>query len=158
MKTETSAQLMTLGKDGIPVSWHGPWHTPSQHLESCVVSHPKDGGAEAASTSAWGQGLPLPCPPCLLAHPSDNWRLSYIYIYICIHNLFIHLFGWFSGCAGCSLLCGLCSSCPEQGLLSPCVVQASYRGGFTCCGAQALGTRVSVVAACGLRSCGSGFT
>ena len=108
MKTETSAQLMTLGKDGIPVSWHGPWHTPSQHLESCVVSHPKDGGAEAASTSAWG--LPLPCPPCLLAHPSDNWRLSYIYIYIYAYiiYLFICLVGFLAVlgahcCAGFAL-------------------------------------------------------
>ena len=78
-------------------------------------------------------------PPCLLAHPPDNWRLSFIYIY----NLFIHLFIWFYGCAGYSLLCGLFSSCPEQGLLSSCVVQASYRDGFTCCRAQAAGTHVS---------------
>ena len=33
--------------------------------------------------------------------------------------------------------------------------QASYCGGFPCCGAQALGTRASVVVAHGLSSCGS---
>ena len=36
-----------------------------------------------------------------------------------------------------------------------CGVQASHCGGFSCCGARALGTRASVVAARGLSSCGS---
>ena len=36
-----------------------------------------------------------------------------------------------------------------------CSEQASPCGGFSCCGAQALGTWASVVAACGLNSCGS---
>ena len=36
-----------------------------------------------------------------------------------------------------------------------CVAQASYCGGFSCCGAWALGARASVVAARGLSSCGS---
>ena len=36
-----------------------------------------------------------------------------------------------------------------------CSVQASHGGGFSCCGAQALGTWASVVVACGLSSCGS---
>ena len=34
-------------------------------------------------------------------------------------------------------------------------VQASYCGGFSCCGAQALGARASVVVSRGLSSCGS---
>ena len=33
--------------------------------------------------------------------------------------------------------------------------QASHCGGFSRCGAQALGARASVVLACGLSSCGS---
>ena len=32
---------------------------------------------------------------------------------------------------------------------------ASHCGGFSCCGAPALGMRASVVVACGLSSCGS---
>ena len=36
-----------------------------------------------------------------------------------------------------------------------CGVQASHCGGFSCCGARALGARVSVVVARGLSSCGS---
>ena len=35
------------------------------------------------------------------------------------------------------------------------VVWASHRGGFSCCGARAPGTRVFIVAARGLSSCGS---
>ena len=38
---------------------------------------------------------------------------------------------------------------------SSCGVRASHCGGFSCCRAQALGTRASVVVACGLSSCGS---
>lgn len=72
VKTETSDQLMTPGMSGILVSWREPWHTHPQHLVSCAVSHPKDRWTEATSTSSWGQGSPLPCPLCLLAHPPDN--------------------------------------------------------------------------------------
>ena len=46
------------------------------------------------------------------------------------------------------------SRCGERGLLC-CGARASHCGGFSCCGAWALGTWVSVVAARGLSSCGS---
>ena len=42
------------------------------------------------------------------------------------------------------------SSCREQELLSSCCVQACHCGGFSCCGAQALGCMGSVILACGL--------
>ena len=42
------------------------------------------------------------------------------------------------------------SSCLEQGLHSSCCVQASWCGGFSCCRAWVLGTRVSVLTARGL--------
>ena len=47
------------------------------------------------------------------------------------------------------------SSCGERGLLYRCGAWASHCGGFSCCGAQALGTWASVVSARGLSSCGS---
>ena len=56
---------------------------------------------------------------------------------------------------------GLCcytrsfSSFGEQRLLSCCGVQASYCGGFSCCGTWALGTQASGVVAHGLQSVGS---
>ena len=51
---------------------------------------------------------------------------------------------------------GLCccsqalSSSGEQGLLSSCGAQASHAGGFSCCGAHALGHRLSCPEVCGL--------
>ena len=36
-----------------------------------------------------------------------------------------------------------------------CGAQASHCGGFSCCGARALGARVSTVAAHGLSNCGT---
>ena len=42
-----------------------------------------------------------------------------------------------------------------MGATLPCGAQASHCGGFSCCRAQALGVRASVVVAHGLSSCGS---
>ena len=50
---------------------------------------------------------------------------------------FGHLFIF--GCAGCSMLQGLLSSCDKWGLLFICGVWAFYCGGFSCCEARALG-------------------
>ena len=47
------------------------------------------------------------------------------------------------------------SSCGERGLLFVAVHSFSHCSGFCCCGARALGTWASVVAACGLSSCGA---
>ena len=42
----------------------------------------------------------------------------------------------------------------RAGATLPCGAQTSHYGGFSCCGAQALGTWASVVLARGLSSCG----
>ena len=47
------------------------------------------------------------------------------------------------------------SSCGERGLLLVAVRGAPHCGGFSCCGARALGARASVVEARGLSRCGS---
>ena len=46
------------------------------------------------------------------------------------------------------------SSCGERGLLFLAVHGLHCGGGFSCCGARALGGRASVVVARGLSSCG----
>ena len=46
------------------------------------------------------------------------------------------------------------SSCGKRGLLLSCGARASHCGGFSCCGAWALGMQASVVVALGLSSCG----
>ena len=56
-----------------------------------------------------------------------------MFFFFFLINLFI--FGY----TGSSLLCGLFSSCSEQGLLSSCNVSAFHFDGLCCCGAQPLG-------------------
>ena len=72
---------------------------------------------------------------------------SFIYIYI-----FIYLFLAVLGLRCCMRAF---SSCGERGPTLRCSAQASHCGGFSCCGAQALGVWASVVVAHGLSSCGS---
>jgi len=52
---------------------------------------------------------------------------------------------------------GLFCSRSEQGLLASCSPLVSHCGGLSCCRAWAPGTQASVVAMCGLSSCGSGL-
>ena len=59
------------------------------------------------------------------------------------------------GCAGSLLLRELFSNGGEWMLRFNCGAQASHRGGFSYCGAQALGRAGSVVAAPRLQSTGS---
>ena len=55
---------------------------------------------------------------------------------------------------GLRAVCGL-SLVAVSGSTLCCSVRASHCGGFSYCGAQALGMRASVVVASGLSSCGS---
>ena len=75
--------------------------------------------------------------------------LKNIYIYI---YLFIYLS---IGCIGFSLLGMGFLQLRQTGATLHCGAQVPHCGGFSCCGAQALGTRASVVVARGLSSCGS---
>ena len=71
-------------------------------------------------------------------------------------NKFIYLFYLFIfGCVGSSLPLTGFLQLGQAGATLCCGVQASHCGGFSCCGARALGTWASVVAARGLSSCGS---
>ena len=67
--------------------------------------------------------------------------------------LFVYLFIF--GCAGSLLLHMGFLQLQQVGATLHCGAQASLCGGFSCCGAWALGTQVSVVAACRLSSCGT---
>ena len=59
------------------------------------------------------------------------------------------------GCVGSSFLCEGFLQLQRAGAALHYGAQASHCGGFSCCRAQALGTRALVVAACGLSSCGT---
>ena len=66
-------------------------------------------------------------------------------------NIYLFIYSLIFGCIGSSLLgaCGLSLVVVSRGYSSlGCVV--SHCGGFSCCGARALGTRASVVVAHGL--------
>ena len=63
---------------------------------------------------------------------------KFIYLFIWLHWVFVAAHVLFSSCGECR-----------------CQAWASHCGGFSCCRAQALGTRASVVVARGLSSCGS---
>ena len=74
---------------------------------------------------------------------------TYIHIYIFLIYLFYFWLHWvFVAARGLSLVAAI-------GATLRCGVWASHCGGFSCCGARALGARASVVVAHGLSSCGS---
>ena len=73
--------------------------------------------------------------------------------FVFLKNLFIYLFIY--GCVGSSLLHTGSLQLQQAGDTLCCSAWASHRGGFSCCGAQALGVRASVVVARRLSSCGS---
>ena len=62
------------------------------------------------------------------------------YFFGCVRSSLLHMGFLYLWRAGVTLRCG---------------AWASHCGSFSCCGAQALGTWASVVAACGLSSCGT---
>ena len=68
-------------------------------------------------------------------------------------NKFIYLFTF--GCVGSLLLHAGFLQLWQVGATLHCSVRASHCSGFSCCGAQALGTRASVVVARRLQSTGS---
>ena len=70
-------------------------------------------------------------------------------------NTFIYLIYLFLAVLGLRCCARAFSSCGERGLLFVAVCRLLIVVASLVCGAQALGTRASVVAACGLSSCGS---
>ena len=70
-------------------------------------------------------------------------------MYFFLINLFIY------GCVGSSLLCAGSLQLRRAGATLRCSTRASHCGGFSCCGARALGTWASEVVARRLSSCGS---
>ena len=85
----------------------------------------------------------------ITAHTHTHTEHLFLYIYKFISYLFIF------GCIGSSLLRVSFLCLQRAGSTLCCGARASHCGGFSCCGARALGTRASVVVACGLSTCGS---
>ena len=95
----------------------------------------------------------------LLLKISHLWSKTHTYeVYNILHtyfkNLFI-LFIFMFGCVGSSLLHAGFLKLRQAGVTLCCGGRASHCGGFSWCGARALGSRASVVVARVLSSCGS---
>ena len=75
---------------------------------------------------------------CIISLSSNSLSIIiifsfFLFIYLLLAALGLHCCTW------------AFFSCSEQGLFSSFGAQAFHCGGFSCCGAQALGTRASVV-------------
>ena len=69
-------------------------------------------------------------------------------------SFFFKIYLFIFGCTGSSLMREGFLQLWRVGATLHCSAQSSHRGGFSCCGARALGVRASVVVARGLSSCG----
>ena len=123
------------------------WGTCSRRAGSVIVAH---GPSCSAACGIFPDQGSNPCPLHLqadsqpLRHQGSPELLFLIY-------LFIFIFG----CIGCLLLrAGFSLVVASRGYSSLRCAGFSL-GGFSCCRAQALGARASVVVALGLSSCGS---
>ena len=91
------------------------------------------------------------------------WYVTRVNQCFCYHSFFlkhflffkIYLFLFIFGCTGSLLLCVGFLQLQQVGATLHCGAWASHCGGFSCCGARALGAWASVVVARGLSSCGS---
>ena len=84
------------------------------------------------------------CPDCWQVRPNFFFyihKFIYLIYLFLLHRVFI---------AGCGL-----SLVRRAGAALRCSAWASHCGGFSCCGAWALGMQASVVVACRLSSCGA---
>ena len=70
-------------------------------------------------------------------------------------HFFFYIYLFVFGCVGSSLLHTGFLELWRAGATLCCSARVSHCGGFSRCGARALGARASVVAARGLSSCGS---
>ena len=90
---------------------------------------------------------------------NDKYVCNALQLWNCfhIHSFFIYKFIYLFifGCVGSLLLCAGFLQLWQAGATLHCGVRASHCGGFSCCGARALGAWASVVVAFRLSSCGS---
>ena len=81
----------------------------------------------------------------------QHHKKHYSFLFVCLNIIYLFIL------AALGLHCCMQAFCicSEQGAILRCGAWASRCGGFSCCGAQVLGMRASVVVALRLSSCGS---
>ena len=82
-----------------------------------------------------------------VSHSTGSWLLTGTLFFFFKLKIYLFIYLFIFGCVGSLLLL--------TGATLRCGAWASHCGGFSCCGARALGTWSSVVVAHGLSSCGS---
>ena len=82
------------------------------------------------------------------------WGTRLTFTFFFFYKFFIYL-NFNFGCVGSSLLCAGFLQLHRAGATLRCGAQASHCGGFSCCGARAVGAWASLVVALGLSRCGS---
>ena len=80
--------------------------------------------------------------------PQDNCQRFFFFNKFILFIYYFWLCWVFVAARGLSLVAA-------SGATLCCGARASHCGGFSCCGAQAVGARASVVVVCGLSSCGA---
>ena len=110
--------------------------------------------AEEANRASPTQS-PLPHRPRAFVH--FTFYFFFLKLCLCEMGLYFLFFNFIFifGCVGSLLLRAGFLWLRRAGATLRCGAWASHCGGSSCCRAQALGVRASVVVACGLRSCGS---
>ena len=93
-----------------------------------------------------------PRPPTVEVWSPNHWTTKDVSARLSFLLSFLSLF--FARTGSSLLHSGFLSVRPAR-LLPHCGAWASHCDDFSCCGAQALGTQASVVAACGRSSCGT---
>ena len=112
------------------------WHTA---IVNCL--HGASGSHEISSSLSSSSSLRLPPPPTPPSPPYSSVYKFILFIYFWLRWVFVNV-------RGLSLVAA------SRGATLCCAAQASHCGGFSCCGAPALGAWASVVMARGLSSCG----
>ena len=130
----------------------------SQGMPSFARTHQKPGRGKERAFRGWISPLiPWFQTSSLQNCERINFFVLSLYGMFVFFNKFIYFIYLFLAALGLRCCSWAFPSYGERALLftAYCSGQASHCGGFSCCGARALGTRASVIVACGLSSCGT---
>ena len=144
---------------GLPWAWSITLPTPGTRLWAMSCVHGREEGSwSPALHSDCTISLPLPeFSSTVLLVPSllGAWKPHTLSLFFFLNCASLFYCYYYFGCSRSSFLQVGFPLVAWAGATLRCGARASHCGGFSCCGAQALGARASVVAPHRLSSCGS---